>query len=45
MDRKYEVERKRNRDSMNSEQIIQPIVPLDFGKDEIAIKAGKNFKE
>ncbi|CAD8058495.1 unnamed protein product [Paramecium primaurelia] len=45
MDRKYEKERKRNRNSMNSDKIIQSAVPLDFGKDEIAIKAGKKFKE
>ncbi|CAD8158521.1 unnamed protein product [Paramecium octaurelia] len=45
MDRKYERERRRNRNSMSSEKVIQSAVPLDFGKDEIAIKAGKKFKE
>ncbi|CAD8067686.1 unnamed protein product [Paramecium primaurelia] len=45
MDKKYEKERKKNRDSMNSEQLIQSLIPLDFGKDEIAIEAGKNFKQ
>ncbi|CAD8145620.1 unnamed protein product [Paramecium octaurelia] len=45
MDRKYERERKKHRDTMSSEQIIKSFIPLDFGKDEIAIEAGKNFKE
>lgn len=30
---------------MNSDKIIQSAVPLDFGKDDVAIKAGKKFKE
>ncbi|CAD8070202.1 unnamed protein product [Paramecium sonneborni] len=45
MDRKYEKDRKRNRDSMNSDKQIQAAIPLDFGKDEFTVKAGKKFKE
>ena len=45
MDRKYERERKRNRDSMKSDKLAYSPIPLNFEKDEIAIKAGKKFKE
>ncbi|CAD8166237.1 unnamed protein product [Paramecium octaurelia] len=45
IDKQYEKEKKRHRDSMKSEQYIPQIHHLDFEKDEVTIKAGKKFKE
>ncbi|CAD8160182.1 unnamed protein product [Paramecium pentaurelia] len=45
IDKQYEKEKKRHRNSMSLEQQIPQVVQLDFGKDELTIKAGKKFKE
>ncbi|CAD8076175.1 unnamed protein product [Paramecium sonneborni] len=45
IDKQYEKEKKRHRDSMSSEQQLPQILQLDFGKDELTIKAEKKFKE
>ncbi|CAD8064526.1 unnamed protein product [Paramecium sonneborni] len=45
IDKQYEKEKKRHRDSVGSEQQLPQIVQLDFGKDELTIKAERKFKE
>ncbi|CAK68846.1 unnamed protein product (macronuclear) [Paramecium tetraurelia] len=45
IDKQYEKEKKRHRDSISSEQQIPQALHLDFGKDELTIKQGRKFKE